>query len=180
MSHAGAKPGIVSKGVHIPNGIRTRVAALKGLYTTTCGTFLKRFQPPRGPRATEDRAKSAVALLWNPLTPAEARRGGEGQARSGGARTPAFAPGTGVRRAKMTVQWTVIPSNGLATDGEPRAFERRGESGSEESALPGPPETTEACRGPAVFCGRWRRRRWLWELWPKPKFLVCRDETRLI
>ncbi len=49
-----------------------------------------------------------------------------------------------------------------------------------ERPLPGPPETNEACRGPAVFGGRWRRRRWLWELWPKPKFLVCRDETRLI
>jgi hypothetical protein len=49
-----------------------------------------------------------------------------------------------------------------------------------ECALPGPPETTEACRAPAAFCGRWRRRKWLWELWPKPKFLVCRDETRLI
>ncbi len=24
------------------------------------------------------------------------------------------------------------------------------------------------------------RRKWLWELWPKPKFLVRRDETRLI
>ncbi len=62
-------------------------------------------------------------------------------ARSGGARTPAFAPGTGVRRRKMTVRWMVIPSNGLATDGEPRAFERRRESGSEEGPLRGPSET---------------------------------------
>ncbi len=49
-----------------------------------------------------------------------------------------------------------------------------------ECALPGPPETTRRAGQPAGFCGRWRRRRWLWELWPKPKFLVCRDETRLI
>ncbi|MCZ6577722.1 MAG: hypothetical protein O6950_15035, partial [Gammaproteobacteria bacterium] len=41
----------------------------------------------------------------------------------------------------MTVRWTVIPSNGLATDGEPRAFERRRESGSEEGPLRGPSET---------------------------------------
>ena len=46
----------------------------------------------------------------------------------------------------MRVQWTVIPSNGLATDGEPRAFERSRASGSEESPLPGPPETTKAYR----------------------------------
>ncbi|MEE8211433.1 MAG: hypothetical protein V3T85_05895, partial [Acidiferrobacterales bacterium] len=47
-------------------------------------------------------------------------------------------------------------------------------------ALARTPGDDEACRAPAGFCGRWRRRRWLWELWPKPKFLVCRDETRLI
>ncbi len=69
--------------------------------------------------------------------------------RSGGARTPAFAPGTGVRRRKMTVQWTVIPSNGLATDGEPRAFERRRESGSEERALGEPSEPTDERGHPA-------------------------------
>ncbi len=70
--------------------------------------------------------------------------------------------------------------NERTTDGAHRSFEQSRESGSEERPLPGPPETTEACRAPAAFCGRWRRRRWLWELWPKPKFLVCRDETRLI
>ncbi len=65
---------------------------------------------------------------------------------------PAFAPGTGVRRAKMTVRWMVIPSNGLATDGEPRAFERRRESGSEDRAWGEPSEPTEE-RGNPGFWG---------------------------
>ncbi len=38
-----------------------------------------------------------VVGFFGPLTQAEARSEGEGQARSGGARTPAFAPGTGTR-----------------------------------------------------------------------------------
>ncbi len=42
------------------------------------------------------------------------------------------------------------------------------------------PLRRQGVQGTRAFCGRWRRRSWLWELWPKPKFLVCRDETRLI
>ncbi len=76
-------------------------------------------------------------------------------ARSGGARTPAFAPGTGVRRTKMTVQWTVIPSNGLATDGAHRAFERSRESGSEERALGEPSEPTDERGHPAWEVPMW-------------------------
>jgi hypothetical protein len=55
----------------------------------------------------------------------------------------------------MTVQWTVIPSTGLATEGEPRAFERSRESGSEESALGEPSEPTDERGDPA--CGVYMR-----------------------
>ncbi len=72
----------------------------------------------------------------------------------------------------------------VAQEGKRRSFERRRESGSEESALREPSNKTSSSRGnptPDVqSAGRRVRGRWLWELWPKPKFLVCRDETRLI
>ncbi len=38
----------------------------------------------------------------------------------------------------MTVRWTVIPSNGLATDGEPRAFERSRKAGAKKGPFSDP------------------------------------------
>jgi len=64
-----------------------------------------------------------------PLTQAEARGEGEGQARSGGAR---------VKRIKTKVQWTFVPLNGLATDGEPRTCKR--EHGQRSTASPRSPQ----------------------------------------
>ncbi len=51
------------------------------------------------------------------------------QARSGGAR---------VKRIKTKVQWTFVPLNGLATDGEPRACKR--EHGERSAASPRSPQ----------------------------------------
>ncbi len=63
-------------------------------------------------------------MLWNPLTQAERGVTARGKHELAGEGTPAFAPGTGVRRKQMRVQWTVIPSNGLATDGKHRPCKR--------------------------------------------------------
>ncbi len=66
--------------------------------------------------------------FFDPPYSSRGRRESEAQARSGGAR---------VKRIKTKVQWTFVPLNGLATDGEPRTCKR--EHGERSAASPRSP-----------------------------------------
>jgi hypothetical protein len=55
---------------------------------------LGRLSPSQAPRKAKGGLERGFLVFFGPLTQAEARSEGEGQARSGGAGTPAFAPGT--------------------------------------------------------------------------------------
>jgi hypothetical protein len=72
----------------------------------------------------------------------------EMQAQSGRTRTPAFDAGTGVGGALTTVQWTVVPPSGLATEGEPRTCEREQGQRGEASAVGEPFEASTERENP--------------------------------